>query len=325
MTQQRTSSHGSLWSQADPALLDLACFAAHLGTVQERHAIRTGSSHAVWRVRTSRGLFAVRVGSGDGASQDWQKNKCFAHLRIATGYLNEGLLSLGKRTYRYSVSEWLDGRPFDYRRDLRRLAASLATLHRQTRGQRLAPTDAADIATYLGTRLPRYQRRGASKGAIEEQLRRAAVAALASLDTDHEEDRDLSCLVHNDLVARNILIVSDRARLIDWDWALNAHPALDLCGFLSPFVTSWDKERALSVRVTAIFLNAYLAHFNRADARAIRLSLGYAWSAYNVMAANWLYFESPVLRPQFRSAAFYQRAFARVAQTGAWLRKSVDE
>jgi thiamine kinase-like enzyme len=117
--------------------------------------------------------------------------------------------------------------------------------------------------------------------------------------------------VHNDLVRQNIIIVADRARLIDWEWAVTAHPALDLCGFLSPFVTSWEKELALSNRAISIFLKRYLETFNRSNARAITHGMISAWRGYNAMVANWLYYQSPVSKPHFRQGGFYRRAFER--------------
>ena len=153
--------------------------------------------------------------------------------------------------------------------------------------------------------------RRAGGGGIEGYLRRTAATELAALAQGQDADRSFRCLVHNDLVRQNIIIVADRARLIDWDWAMNAHPALDLCGFLSPFVTSWDKELALSDRAISIFLNRYLEPFGRTDARAIRRSLMYIWSAYNALVANWLYSNSTISRPHLRESGFYRRIFAR--------------
>ena len=297
-----------VWS---PALLDHACNAAHLGRVECSHRCSMGPSHAVYRISTTRGLFAIRVGLVDGEGEAWKRQARFARLRVAPRHLHEGTAVLGKQVCSYSISQWLDGRRLDYRRDLRRLAATLASLHRRTRGQKIAPSDAGEIGDYLQRQLSSHAGRRADGGGVKERLRRAAATELAALGQAHNADWSFRCLVHNDLVRQNIIIVADRARLIDWEWAMNAHPALDLCGFLSPFVTSWEEELALSDRAIAIFLKRYLEPFNRSDARRIIRGLIYAWRGYNAMVANWLYYQSPILKPHFRQGGFYQRAFAR--------------
>jgi Ser/Thr protein kinase RdoA (MazF antagonist) len=267
----------------------------------------------------------MRLGPAERAGEAWQRKAHFALLRVAPRHLHEGIAVLGKQVYLYSISEWLDGRRFDYRRDLRRLAATLASLHRRTRDQRIAPADAGDIEGYLRGQLSQYVGRRVGGSGIQDLLRRSAAIELAALAQGHDADRSFRCLVHNDLVRQNIIIVADRARLIDWDWAMNAHPALDICGFLSPFVTSWDKEFALSDRAISIFLNRYLGAFNRNDARTISRGLTYAWRAYNAMVANWLYSNSTISRPHLRESGFYRRVFARSQAIYARLRESTAD
>ncbi|MEW5701108.1 MAG: phosphotransferase [Candidatus Zixiibacteriota bacterium] len=322
---------------------------------------RSGSHHATFRVTTDQGAFAVRIGPADMEFGDWERHARLAACRTAPRLLCQGYREADNRVFGYEIWEWLDGRRFDYNRDLRPLAATLATLHRRTRHLKIAARETTDLRTYLRHHLQWYldnttvgpitrlrgQRRawrrvptpGAAVGCGHptaprkscktgwsqvgdpaESLHRAATASLALLEAQPPFDRRFDCLVHNDLVPGNIIVTSEGARLIDWDWAICSHPALDLCGVMSPFVTSWEGELALQHEQVAAFLERYLQPFSRAESRIIMRGLLDAWQAFNTIVANWTYRNADPARPHFRDPAFYRRSFAHAAGMWAFMR-----
>jgi len=82
-------------------LVDHVCDAVHLGHVQRLRRCSTGPSHAVYRVLTPRGVFAIRVGPAERAGEAWQRKTRFALLRVAPRHLHEDIAVLGRQVYRY--------------------------------------------------------------------------------------------------------------------------------------------------------------------------------------------------------------------------------
>ena len=162
----------------------------------------------------------------------------------------------------------------------------------------------------------------AIRGVIGESLSRLRTEGLAALSNHPSANMDFQCLVHNDLVRGNIVVASDRAMLIDWDWAMNASPVVDLCGFLSPFVTSWDREMMLGEQAIATFLRAYFKGHDRADVGEIYRSLSDCWALCGAVVANWDYLNSSKSRPHLKEPAFYRRACARTLAIGHFLKVS---
>lgn len=239
-------------------------------------------------------------------------------LDLAPRLIYDSTVQFQRRRYRCAIWEWLAGRHLDYRRDLRRMADALAALHRRTRGSKAAPVSVPNLMRYLRQRIS-ASLASPSSGEVCGPVRQAVDAARSRSGQSDTWPVSFPCLVHNDLVRSNILVVSGSIRLIDWDWALNSSPALDLCGFLSPFVTSWDVELTLSERAVAIFLHRYLRSFDRADARAVMGELARTWDTYNAMVAFWVHHHGDTARPHFRARGFYERAFARSGEISRWL------
>ena len=309
----------------DPlAALECVCRQARLGPLGGFRFQRAGSVHATWRISTQRGDFAIRLGSAREAAAVRQQDLSMFSPRIAPRRFGRGVVKVEGRAFHYTVMEWLHGRRFDYSRDLRRLAVTLSCLHRATCNRTSVGFGAASVEAYLSSQLQDYSRRPAGTSAMAGRLGREAAAAWAGLPAPRAKSLDFTCLAHNDLVAENIIIVGERARLIDWDWAVNSHPALDLCGFLSPFVTSWKTEHLLGRRAVSVFLGTYMAPFSQADRRMIGQRLVDVWSAYNAAAACWLCYRSPVRRPHFTDDGFFRRGFDRSAEMREWLRQAAS-
>lgn len=292
-------------------LLDRVCESARLRTILRRRCYRSESSHSVYRVTTTRGVFAVHLRREKSTPQGWIRYRRVRALRLAPRLVREGAVAAGQHVYHYSVAEWLKGRRLDYRRDLQRFAGALARLHQRTRGWQIAGLKTRNLFGFLGEQLARHSADTTTRDEIAGRLRRATDVALSSLGRTREQTSGLRCLVHNDLVRENIIIASGQVRLVDWEWAMYASPVLDLCGFLSPVVTSWDGEFALSDHAIATFLNTYLGTFSRNDARALARDLRSAWDPYNAMVAYWVRLNAPDERSHFKERGFYKRTFAR--------------
>ncbi|MBI5868245.1 MAG: phosphotransferase [candidate division Zixibacteria bacterium] len=304
-------------------LVHQACHEAGLGRLRQCRLYKSGPSHSVYRVLTPSGTVAVRVGRGNSVESAWQQNSQLVSLCLAPRLLHDRATEFGRRKLRCTIWEWRRGRPLDPRRDVRRMADALGRLHRRTRGSRIAPVTEPDLRKFLRGSIFQSLRRADFRGATGGRLQRVAENVLGDRNQHGDWPASFQCLVHNDLVVGNILVESGRVWLIDWDWAMNASPALDLCGFLSPFVRSWDEELYLSRRGAAIFVRRYLSLFGRADARAILGELVRAWDTYNAAVALWVYQFAGREQPHLRSHEFYQRAFARSVEISRWLKTQI--
>jgi aminoglycoside phosphotransferase (APT) family kinase protein len=299
-----------------------------LGRLTQIRLAARGSTHIVFKASTDHRAYAVRVPRtiplAKRAQFSQRKNDLWvlaATQGIGPRYFGTQRLVVGSLRLHVSVTEWLDGRPFDPVHDARRLGETLARLHSQTYAVPGSNQKAVDLGEFLERWLDR-QRRGMPPTALGEMLSQRLRGAQASLNAGTRRHDPMACLVHNDLVSQNVMVCKGQLRLIDWDWAMWTNPVMDLFCYLSPFVRSWERPFSLPRPAVARFLRSYRVS---ADARVItaaRRGLD-LWGAYNCGAAGWLYAEAPVRRRHFASRAFHEWAFGEAAKLAAPLREGL--
>ncbi len=173
--------------------------------------------------------------------------------------------------YTYLITNYLAGEPLDYSRPhLQRCATTLATLHRLP----LEPGygDLASLVppvqrvsqplTLFFTEAQAYAQpyfdAAEAEPEIVEMLRALLARAEARLSAEallaqypHE------CLVHSDHTYENWVVGSDRAYLVDWEWAEISSPAGDLGHFLSPVTICRRQGYRMPAADRQFFLDAY--------------------------------------------------------------------
>ncbi len=162
------------------------------------------------------------------------------------------------------LEELVEGRPFDYARDLPALGAALAQVHAHA-PEHLPAVDAraellADGAAWLA--------RARTAGTDPE-----AVALLAALGERVERAGPIAApavLVHTDLNAGNLVATEHGVRLLDWEAARRGPAAWDLAHALSPTTTRWDAATACALTQADrdALLDAYVAAGGSAGAVA---------------------------------------------------------
>jgi thiamine kinase-like enzyme len=211
------------------------------------------------------------------------------------------------------VFDWVEGRRLNAARDAHAVAETLAQLHSHSVSSLSTCMPLTPVVPFIRAELRRYSRLNRGAGQIERILAEHTKLALGTLD-NFPKTRIRSCLVHNDLVDRNVLCAEGRAWLIDWDWAMLSAPCIDLYCFLSPFVRSWgDRPEYLSARTTREFLHTYFkSALGLGQSNGLRAQAA-IWRPHNTLLANWLYFEARPKRHTSR-ADFYSVSFENVSR-----------
>lgn len=167
-----------------------------------------------------------------------------------------------KLDYGVMVMEFLEGRPLDYRRDMRLAAECLADIHGtklQEKNHLLIPKNPLQsildecnemVETYYGSALGDVQK----KKHIERMLLLGQQKADAFGDYD-----GYRCCINTELNSGNFLINGEgRANyLIDWEKPVYGDPVQDLGHFLAPTTTFWKTDVILTEEQTADFVADY--------------------------------------------------------------------
>ena len=149
--------------------------------------------------------------------------------------------------FTYLITNYLEGRSLTYSRaDLQQAAQTLANLHRLPRSLRHDLSSLQPTIPVVDQPLSIFYREAEayaqpyldSPHAEAEVIERVqTVLHRAAQQCQREQwlvDAPYRCLVHSDHTYENWVIGSDRAYLIDWEWAEIGSPAGDLGHFLSP-------------------------------------------------------------------------------------------
>ncbi len=152
------------------------------------------------------------------------------------------------------VEEFVAGRAFDPRVDLRALMPALRAVHATVPPVGLPRVDPVSELRADGER---WFARASAAGAPRGQLR--ALRALAD-ELPEPFDAGPAVLVHTDLNAGNLLVEpSGRVRLLDWEAARVGPAAWDLAHLFVPTTTLWDLGTAcvLDAETINAALDAY--------------------------------------------------------------------
>ncbi|MFH1107369.1 MAG: aminoglycoside phosphotransferase family protein, partial [Candidatus Micrarchaeota archaeon] len=254
-----------------------------------------GYHNAVFRVRSRGKDYAVRFSKSPALKKtvfvqyDYEKKVWgrVAALKISPRVFKAGRVSIAGKVFPYSVQEFVAGRPLDQSRDLRLLAGSLRRLHEGTAGTGRGLHSTGDALDWIARQLDYYGERQYSKvpAAARKILRKAANSAYGPL-VGRQSCRP--CLVHNDLVAGNVVIAARRAAFVDWGWAMHSSPAIDLCCALSPFVTSWKKPFFVPDPAATGFIKVYSSGMSSGEKYALASDVLRLWDSYSAMVACWI-------------------------------------
>jgi aminoglycoside phosphotransferase (APT) family kinase protein len=188
-----------------------------------------GTVNQVYRVRSSLGLFVVRL--GEPASELMgvdRKREAVLHAAASRAGLAPVLVAVDERN-RFLVTEYIEGtgcRP-EHMADrvfLRQLARWLRALH-SLEAPDVHPMDMAELLRSHYERIVRVDRTDASR--LEGWVRRAE----GMLSTCASATRG-QCIVHGDPHHSN-MITADRLYLVDWEYAAVADPLFDLACLLA--------------------------------------------------------------------------------------------
>lgn len=238
--------------------------------VSERYDLGTGSAMTrahrgamgqIWRLATSRGVFAVKEFFWGADETSVAREVDFCRRAIAAGVRAPGCIPaargsftevVGGRTVR--VYEWMDGeaveRPgVETARWVGRTMSLLHSLEFPADGQTVDPWYTAipaigEFAVLAGR--ARSMRLGWGQ-ALENALPRIE-RLVASLPEDRPMSLPIYC--HHDMNPQNILLTTDGPCLVDWDDAGPAYPERELLGTLY----SWGSE---DPRLAAEMATAY--------------------------------------------------------------------
>lgn len=163
--------------------------------------------------------------------------------------------------------EYLSGRTLDYRTDLDSAAECFAAVHAVPSRPPLLeqPHPVLDVVAEseaLLNRHPDHPRRpdGARIRRYLDRIRALAASPAADFSPDTR------CIVNTEVNSGNF-IVSDRARLVDWEKAVLSYRYQDLGHFLTPTTTLWKTD----IRLPAADRRRFLAHYRDASGVAVSL------------------------------------------------------
>lgn len=172
--------------------------------------------------------------------------------------------------FTYLITNYLEGRSLNYSRaDLEKAAHTLAQLHRLPQSPRYALTRLSPRIPVIQAPLQVFYQEAQHYAQPYLDHPRADpdicamvnhVLELAAQRLDQEailSAYPYTCLVHSDHTYENWVVGSDRAYLIDWEWAEISSPAGDLGHFLSPITVQRCANYQLPDRDRAWFLNCY--------------------------------------------------------------------
>ena len=173
-------------------------------------------------------------------------------------------------SYTYLITNYLEGTALDYSRShLDRCAQTLARLHRLPLSEHYAIDRLMGQVAIVAQPLTLFYQEAQAyaqpyldspeaEPEIIEMLQAVLQQAKARLVTEPRlEQYPHLCLVHSDHTYENWVIGSDRAYLIDWEWAELGSPAGDLGHFLSPVTIVRRQGYQLPASDRAYFLERY--------------------------------------------------------------------
>ncbi len=282
----------------------------------------SGYSNLVFRVRSKGKTYAVRFSKAPAlkpsvfVQYDYEKKvwKRVASLHLSPRVFESGVVVVAGRKFPYSIQEFVAGRPLNHAKDVSLLVNALYALHHHTRKSGEGLHQTGDVLNWAKKQLDAYEDKPYSKISVSVRgiLAQASEHARASLVGVQTFP---SCLVHNDLVSDNVLVQGKRVFFIDWGWAMHSSPAVDICGALSPFVTSWKKPLFLTPKHANTFLATYAKPLSREEKRALHDDVVRLWGAYNSMVISWILCDyapnarSISRRAWFASPRFLEKAF----------------
>ncbi len=188
---------------------------------------------------------------------------------------------------------YVDGRELFYSADGKKMGEALAALHS------FPPAHPPKFAPYISCEKFIQGLLSNSEKSIPKNPhvpRDAADFAMAAIANSKPalpaaaSGASSGCLVHNDLVARNVIVDnSGQPHLIDWTWALHSDAVLDLLSYTCPIITSWDYEHFISGGQEKAFLLAYCASRNLdgAEKKALLLILSSLAKPYFAATLGW--------------------------------------
>lgn len=172
-------------------------------------------------------------------------------------------------TYTYLITNYLPGISLDYSREhLQACAETLAYLHSLPRlGYAIEPLKAelawvSQPLSLFYQEAQDYAQPYLASTAAEPEILAMLRSLLAKAEARLVAEQDLlnhphTCLVHSDHTYENWVINSQRAYLIDWEWAELGSPAGDLGHFLSPVTICRRQGYQLPASDRAFFLEHY--------------------------------------------------------------------
>jgi aminoglycoside phosphotransferase (APT) family kinase protein len=239
--------------------------------------LAAGEYNENWAVRAAGGRYVFRINHGSQLGLDDQieyEYRVLRHLAPSgvtprpfacspsPGELGGGVL----------LMEFVEGVPFDYRKDLRVAAAIFAAVHTLGRsagaagpspGAAAAPEglivqndpviDIARESTGLIERFPRH----ALKRERDALLRyRDRVLDLAR-STRGVFEGDPFCVVNTEVNSGNFIVHGESGHLVDWEKAVFSSRYQDLGHFVAPTTTLWKSDFRFTREEKRTFLDAY--------------------------------------------------------------------
>jgi aminoglycoside phosphotransferase (APT) family kinase protein len=233
-------------------------------------ALPGGSVNSSFRVDTRRGSFVVRLNDAAGAvlgadhGREVQLHAAAALAGVAPELIHADLAA-GFMIMRYVAGATWDAADFARPEHLRRLGATLRTLHASA-APAVAPFDPGAIlqghAAHLIAAEP-------AERAFLSGLMDKADAALALCASGGRQ----AAIVHNDLCHLN-LIDAERLYLIDWEYAAVADPIFDVACVLAYYPQA-EPHAQLLLDATGLAACVSTAELHRA--RFLFLLLSFLW------------------------------------------------
>ncbi len=255
----------------------------------------SGYSNLVFKAVSDDVPYAVRFSKGAAlkpsvfVQYDYERTvwKKIARLDLSPKIFSSGIVSIAGKKFPYSIQQFLGGRPLEVSRDLPALARSLARLHAGTTASAAGLHRTGDVMKWAGRQLDFYSKKSYSQ--VSPDNRRLLLAAAGNSRRLLAPTQSCApVLVHNDLVADNVIVEQGKVAFIDWGWAMHSSPAIDLACAVSPWVTSWKKPYFVSAQKARTFASTYAASLSPKSRKALADDVSGLWDAYNVMVAQWI-------------------------------------
>ncbi len=165
------------------------------------------------------------------------------------------------------IMEYLPGRHLDYRKDLKKGARVLATIHQIIPPEKNHLIRESRPLTLILVECRQLVEQYISSELANPKICRLLEKIIAQAEKKKGEEQYFIenpwlTIVNTEVNSGNFIVnrKAETTHLVDWEMARQGDPSSDLCHFISPLTTLWKTDYRFTVRDSALFFNEYNKH-----------------------------------------------------------------